>query len=66
VGDSTGRVGRPAFLEELKRLGIKGDLIDTAGQTCSGLRHDLISGKDSSSIPKDLAVAIMLINSFLG
>ncbi|KAI2491710.1 hypothetical protein MHU86_22853 [Fragilaria crotonensis] len=62
VGDSPGRAGRPAFLEELKRLGVKGEFTDTVGQTCSGPRHDLICGKDSSSVsdhPKDLTVAIL-------
>lgn len=62
VGDSPGRAGRPAFLEELKRLGIKGEFVDTVGQTCTGPRHDLICGKDSSSVsdrPEELIVGIL-------
>jgi len=63
VGDSPGRPGRAAFLEELERLGIQNAVFyDTVGQTCSGPRHDLICGKESSSVsttPKALSVAIM-------
>ena len=62
VGDSPGRAGRPAFLNELKRLGIHGEFIDIVGQTCSGPRHDLICGNNSMSVsehPKALVVAVM-------
>lgn len=63
VGDSPGRAGRPAFLVELSRLGVHHDgFMDTVGRTCSGPRHELICGKDSTSIsesPIDLVVAIM-------
>lgn len=62
ICDSPGRAGRPAFLEELNRLGVKGTFGDTIGQTCYGPRHDLICGKTSSSVsdrPKPLIVALM-------
>lgn len=62
VGDSPGRAGRPAFLKELYRLGVKGEFVSTVGQTCSGPRNDLICSKNSpsiSTVPKDLEVAIM-------
>jgi hypothetical protein len=63
VGDSPGRAGRPAFLAALQELGITDALfVNTVGRTCSGARHDLICGKDSTSIsetPKDMEVAIM-------
>lgn len=63
VGDSPGRAGRPAFLDELNTNStIDATFVDTVGQTCSGPRHDLICGKSSPSVsatPQDLAVAIM-------
>eukprot|EP00980_Cylindrotheca_fusiformis_P016401 scaffold4887_cov118-Cylindrotheca_fusiformis.AAC.11 len=63
VGDSPGRLGRPAFLEALKELGVENaQFEDTIGRTCTGPRHDLICGENSTSvsdIPKDLSVAIM-------
>ena len=65
IGDSPGRPGRPAFLKELKRLGVSGPTVqfyEKMGRTCSGERHDLICGKGSTSvteIPQDLEVAIM-------
>ena len=65
IGDSPGRPGRPAFLKELEKLGLSGPevkFIPTIGQTCSGERHDLICGENSTSIskiPKDLEVAVM-------
>ena len=62
VGDSPGRAGRPAFLETLKELGIRGEFQDATGKTCSGPRHDLICGKGSTSVsetPQNLQVAIM-------
>eukprot|EP00584_Thalassiosira_punctigera_P010548 CAMPEP_0172532016 /NCGR_PEP_ID=MMETSP1067-20121228/5222_1 /TAXON_ID=265564 ORGANISM="Thalassiosira punctigera, Strain Tpunct2005C2" /NCGR_SAMPLE_ID=MMETSP1067 /ASSEMBLY_ACC=CAM_ASM_000444 /LENGTH=318 /DNA_ID=CAMNT_0013316475 /DNA_START=40 /DNA_END=996 /DNA_ORIENTATION=+ len=65
VGCSPGRPGRPAFLEELKRLNpnIKGaDFVDVEGTTCTGKRHSLICGEGSTSIsdePKMLLVALM-------
>ena len=63
VGDSPGRAGRPAFLEELGNLGVKhAAFVDTIGRTCSGPRHELICGKGSTSVtdsPEALSVAIM-------
>ena len=63
VGDSPGRPGRPAFVKALKELGVRdAKFIDKVGKTCTGPRHDLICGKQSTSIsetPKELMVAIM-------
>ena len=63
VGDSPGRPGRPAFVKALNELGVRdAKFIDTVGKTCTGPRHDLICGKQSTSIsdtPKELMVAIM-------
>ena len=64
IGCSPGRPGRPAFLEELKKLvpGIDTDFVDSEGTTCSGPRHELICGEGSTSIsekPKMLLVALM-------
>lgn len=63
VGDSPGRPGRKAFLEELELLGVvKAAFVDTVGYTCSGERHELICGKGSTSVskkPEELMVAIM-------
>ena len=64
IGCSPGRPGRPAFLEELKKLvpGIDAIFIDSEGTTCSGPRHELICGEGSTSIsekPKMLLVALM-------
>jgi predicted nicotinamide N-methyase len=63
VGDSPGRPGRGAFLEELRNLGVSNAVfVDAVGYTCSGPRHDLICGKDSQSVsetPRELLVAVM-------
>jgi predicted nicotinamide N-methyase len=63
VGDSPGRAGRPAFLQTLEMLGVKGCAFqDTVGKTCSGPRHNLICGEGSLSVsdtPKELKVAIL-------
>jgi predicted nicotinamide N-methyase len=63
IGDSPGRAGRPAFLQELERLGVKGAaFVDTVGSTVTGERHELICGKGSttnSREPQELTVAIM-------
>jgi predicted nicotinamide N-methyase len=63
VGDSPGRAGRPAFLQELERLGVTGAaFVDTVGSTVTGERHELICGKGSTSVsqePQELTVAIM-------
>ncbi len=62
VGDSPGRAGRPAFLEELRRWGVEASFVDTLGSTVQGERNDLICGPDSptvSTVSKDLIVAVM-------
>mmetsp|Transcript_8167 Transcript_8167/g.14809 ORF Transcript_8167/g.14809 Transcript_8167/m.14809 type:complete len:331 (+) Transcript_8167:165-1157(+) len=63
VGDSPGRAGRPAFLKELKDLGVEGaTFVDIIGRTCTGPRNELICGKGSLSIsetPIELPIAIM-------
>jgi predicted nicotinamide N-methyase len=63
IGDSPGRAGRPAFLQELERLGIQGAaFVDTVGSTVTGDRHELICGKGSTTVsrePQQLTVAIM-------
>ncbi|GAX25060.1 hypothetical protein FisN_10Lh255 [Fistulifera solaris] len=62
VGDSPGRAGRPAFLEELRRLGVEASFVDTLGSTVKGERNDLICGPGSltvSTVPKELIVAVM-------
>ena len=64
IGCSPGRPGRPAFLDELKKLvpGIVAEFVDSEGTTCSGPRHELICGEGSTSIsekPKMLLVALM-------
>jgi hypothetical protein len=68
ICDSPGRAGRPAFLEELKRLGVRGTFQDKMGQTCNGPRHDLICGKTSTSVsdlPKPLEIALMDLDPVL-
>eukprot|EP00521_Asterionellopsis_glacialis_P016981 CAMPEP_0195307270 /NCGR_PEP_ID=MMETSP0707-20130614/37632_1 /TAXON_ID=33640 /ORGANISM="Asterionellopsis glacialis, Strain CCMP134" /LENGTH=254 /DNA_ID=CAMNT_0040371517 /DNA_START=307 /DNA_END=1072 /DNA_ORIENTATION=- len=63
VGDSPGRAGRPAFMEELRRLGVAdAAFVEKVGRTCSGPRHELICGKESRSVsetPEELEVAVM-------
>ena len=65
IGCSPGRPGRPAFLDELRRLNpnMKDvDFVDVEGRTCSGERNSLICGKGSTSIsdePEMLLVALM-------
>lgn len=63
VGDSPSRPGRPFFEKRLKELGVRdAKFIDTVGKTCTGPRHELICGKQSTSIsdtPKELMVSIM-------
>jgi len=65
IGCSPGRPGRPAFLEELKRLNPRMkevDFVDLEGSTCTGERNSLICGADSSSIsdePEMLVIALM-------
>ena len=66
VGDSPGRAGRPAFLQELNELGVKGEFVAVSGRTCSGDRHGLICGKDSSSVsesPKEMQVDVLDLDS---
>ena len=69
IGDSPGRAGRPAFLQELERLGVKAAaFVDTVGSTVTGERHELICGKGSttnSREPQELTVAIMELDSKL-
>ena len=63
IGDSPGRAGRPAFLQQLQELGIRdAEFVEVPGWTVTGDRHDLICGKTSSSVskePKQLMVALM-------
>lgn len=62
VGDSPGRPGRPAFLEELDKLGVVGEFVQVTGRTCCGERHDLICGDKSKSVsesPKEMTVDIL-------
>ena len=63
VGDSPGRPGRQTFLEELKLLGVSdAHFVDTVGFTCAGPRHDLICGKNSTSVSavrQELEVAVL-------
>jgi predicted nicotinamide N-methyase len=69
IGDSPGRAGRPAFLEELARLGVEhGGFVDTVGSTVTGARHELICGKGSTTVslePQALTVAIMELDPAL-
>jgi predicted nicotinamide N-methyase len=62
IGDSPGRAGRPAFLQELRDLGVDGSFQDVQGWTVTGERHELICGKGSksrSSSPRVLEIAIL-------
>ena len=65
IGCSPGRPGRPAFLEELRRLNpsLKDvNFADVEGTTCTGERNSLICGEGSTSIsdePEVLLVALM-------
>lgn len=64
IGCSPGRPGRPAFLDELKRIvpGIDAEFKDAEGTNCSGPRHDLICGEGSASVsdePQMLLVPLM-------
>ena len=64
IGDSPGRAGRPAFLQELKELGVTNAAFqDVAGETVTGPRNDLICGINSTSVspttPQELIVAVM-------
>ena len=63
VGD-LGRPGRPAFIEELKRLGIKADKArfeSIAGWGAPTSRHDLISsrGAGSPAAPSEVTVGLL-------
>jgi hypothetical protein len=56
--------GRPAFLKTLRELGVdeRVDFEETIGKTCSGPRHDLICGKESTSVSEttqNLSVALL-------
>ena len=66
IGDSPGRPGREAFLQELKRLGVKGEFVDIEGTTVSGDRHELICGPTSTSVsaePQKLMLSLMDLDS---
>ena len=66
VGDSPGRAGRPAFLQELRTL-LNDESLDfeeATGTSCIGPRHELICGKNSKSVsegstPKLLTVGVL-------
>lgn len=66
IGDSPGRAGRPSFLAELRRWNITAvDFANVTGRTVTGARHELICGKNSTSVsaqhqpPVPLTVAIL-------
>jgi predicted nicotinamide N-methyase len=64
IGCSPGRPGRPRFQEKLKELlpDIDTSFMDVEGRTCSGERHSLICGTNSTSVserPKPLSVKLM-------
>jgi predicted nicotinamide N-methyase len=62
IGDSPGRAGRPAFLQKLRELGVHAEFQDVAGWTVTGQRHELICGKESTTVtetPQAVTVAIM-------
>lgn len=68
IGCSPGRPGRPIFERVLRDLlggdggGVMGDFFDVEGTTCSGPRHELICGNESTSVsdvPKMLPIALM-------
>jgi predicted nicotinamide N-methyase len=63
IGDSPGRAGRPAFLEELRKCGVMNATFRTVrGWTVTGERHELICGKGSTSrasTMQELAIAVM-------
>jgi predicted nicotinamide N-methyase len=63
IGDSPGRAGRPAFLEELERCGVAhAAFLDVRGWTVTGERHELICGKGSTSRTstiQELAIAVL-------
>ena len=71
VGDSPGRAGRPAFLEELNSL-LKTeslDFTDTNGWTVTGDRNELICSPESPTVgkrkgdgPQPLTVAILKLD----
>lgn len=68
IGCSPGRPGQPKFQEKLKELlpGIDTSFTDVEGRTCSGERHSLICGKNSTSVsetPKALSVKLMDLKS---
>jgi predicted nicotinamide N-methyase len=63
IGDSPGRAGRPAFLEELRKCGVMNATFRTVrGWTVTGERHELICGKGSTSrtsMMQELAIAVL-------
>lgn len=65
IGCSPGRPGRPAFLEELRRLNsnIMNDVnfVDVEGTTCTGERNSLICGEGSTCISKEPQAVIVAL-----
>lgn len=63
VGDSPGRAGRAVFVQELTKLGVPSDFRKVQGWTITTPRHDLICGKDSTTIsidqPRQLLIDIL-------
>ena len=62
IADSPGRAGRPAFLNELSKLGLEAGFVDTVGSTVMGSRHELICGADSPTVsktPRELVVSVL-------
>jgi len=67
IGDSPGRADRPAFERTLKALLVLGDddapqFETVVGSTVTGERHELICGRNSTSVsatPQELHVAVL-------
>jgi predicted nicotinamide N-methyase len=62
IGDSPGRGGRNAFLEELENLGVAANFCSVSGWTITNPRHELICGEKSLSIskaPQHLDIAML-------
>jgi predicted nicotinamide N-methyase len=65
IGDSPGRAGRPAFVQELQSLGVTAVFNDVEGTTVTGERHALICGPGSTSVspaPRPLRVALLALD----
>jgi predicted nicotinamide N-methyase len=62
IGDSPGRAGRGAFLQELENLGVAADFRSVSGWTITHPRHELICGENSlsiSKVPQHLDIAML-------